>query len=143
MTERTYIIRQQDRKTATTFIDNQLNKNPQWLGVTEAQYNAAKQEYLVSKTSPTSFNTWCQKWLKETQWAEIRKAINTNKNHEEERWRYIEPHKTISVTHHAWEILSTLALQDQLSPSEVIINRLGKKLITSGSPTKSRYNQNN
>jgi hypothetical protein len=143
MTERAYIIRQQDRKIAIAFIDNQLNKNPKWLETTEAQYSMAKQEYLVSKANSTSFNTWCQKWLNKAQWIEVRKVIGMNKNHEEEKWRYIEPHKTISVTHHAWRILSALALQDQRSLSEVIINRLGKEFTTISSSAKSRYNQSN
>lgn len=126
MTRHVYIIRQQDKKAATSFIDGLLNKNPEWFGTTEPQRSTAKQEYLESRADSNHFNMWCQKWLNETQWMEIRKVISARKDHGEERQRYTEPHKTISLTHRAWEILSELALQDQISPSEVIINRLGK-----------------
>lgn len=143
MAEYPYIIRQQDRKVATTFIDSQLSKDPEWFGTTKPQHSAAKQEYLASRADSINFNMWCQKWLNEAQWMEIRKVISMHKDHKEKRQRYTEPHKTISVTHHAWEILSELALQDQLSLSEVIVNRLGNNHATVCSPTESRYNLGN
>lgn len=143
MTRHVYIIRQQDKKAATSFIDGLLNKNPEWFGTTEPQRSTAKQEYLESRADSNHFNMWCQKWLNETQWMEIRKVISARKDHGEERQRYTEPHKTISLTHRAWEILSELALQDQISPSEVIINRLGKNHTTPCLPAESRYNLGN
>jgi len=143
MTKHVYIIRQQDRKAVTTFIDNLLNKNPEWFGTTEPQRSTAKREYLESRADSVHFNTWCQKWLNETQWMEIRKVICVNAGHQPERQRYTEPHKTISLTHRAWEILSELALQDQISPSEVIVNRLGKSNVTTCLPAESRYNLGN
>ncbi|SFU31498.1 hypothetical protein SAMN05216339_101300 [Nitrosomonas eutropha] len=143
MAEHSYIIRQQDRTAATTFIDDQLSKDPKWFSTTESEYSAAKQEYLAARADSINFNTWCQKWLNETQWMEIRKVISMNKDHKEERRKYTEPHKTISVTHRAWEILSELALQDQLSLSEVIVNRLGNNHATVCLPVESRYNLGN
>lgn len=143
MTEHVYTIRQQDRKAATAFIDSQLGKDPKWFGTTESQRIAAKQEYLESRIDSIHFNRWCKKWLNENQWMEIRKAINMNRDRKEEIRRYTEPHKTISVTHHAWQILSELALQDQLSLSEVIVNRLGKNNTTARSSVESRYNPGN
>ncbi len=141
MTKHIYIIRQQDKQAATTFIDDLLNRNPTWFGATESQRSRAKQEYLESRTDSVHFNTWCQKWLNETQWMEIKKVISAKESRSETKKRYTEPHKTISLTHHAWEILSALALQDQISPSEVIINRLGNSHVTTSSSIKSRYNQ--
>ena len=144
MTNHTYIIRQQDRNAAINFIDDQLNKNHTWLNEIESQRIVAGQEYLQAKTDPVSFNAWCQKWLNESQWAEIKQAICIAKNQQEARLRYAaEPHKTISVTHRAWKILSEIALQEQLTPSEVIINRLGDNDVTTCSPVESRYNLTN
>ena len=127
MTDQNYVIRQQDRDTAITFIEDQLNENPRWLCKTDSQRIAAEQEYRESRADPASFNAWCQKWLNEAQWAEVKKALCITRSYKKEKLRYVEPHKTISVTHRAWKILSELALHDQLTLSEVIINRLGRK----------------
>lgn len=144
MTDHTYIIRQQDRNAAISFIDNQLNKNHAWLNESESQRIIAGQEYLQARTDPISFNAWCQKWLNESQWAEIKQAICIARNRQETKLRYAaEPHKTISVTHHAWKILSEIALQEQLTLSEVIINRLSGNDATACPPAKSRYNLTN
>ena len=143
MTNHTYIIRQQDRNIAIGFIDSQLNKNHAWLNEIESQRIIAGQEYLQARTDSVSFNAWCQKWLNESQWAEIKQAIMA-RNRQETRLRYVaEPHKTISVTHRAWKILSEIALQEQLTLSEVIINRLGDDDDDDAAarpPAKSRYN---
>ena len=143
MTNHTYVIRQQDRNAAISFIDNQLNQNHAWLNETESQRVIAGQEYLQARTDPASFNAWCQKWLNESQWAEIKQAICIARSRQETRLRYAEPHKTISVTHHAWKILSEIALQEQLTLSEVIINRLGGNDAANCPPAKSRYNLTN
>lgn len=140
MTNHTYIIRQQDRNAAISFIDNQLNKNPLWLGEAESRRTAAGQEYLQARVDPASFNMWCQKWLNESQWAEIKQAICMTRSRYETRQRYGEQNKTISVTHQAWKILCEAALQDQLTLSEVIINRLGSGNAVPCPSAESRYN---
>jgi macrodomain Ter protein organizer (MatP/YcbG family) len=140
MTGHDYIIRQQDRNAAVAFIDDQISKNPQWLNEIEAQRIAAEQEYQEIKADPTSFNAWCRKWLNETQWAQIKEAICTARDHQQESLKYAQPSKTVSLTHHAWQILSDLARQDDITLSEVIINRLGGNRVTVYTHTESRYN---
>ncbi|MCC6916924.1 hypothetical protein [Nitrosomonas sp.] len=143
MTNQTYIIRQQDRNAAVSFIDHQLDTQPDWLSEIESRRAMARQEYQQARTDPDSFNAWCHKWLNENQWIEIKQAICVARGRQEKRLRYIEPNKTISVTNEAWKILTELALKDQLSLSEVIVNRLGKNTITTttiSSSAKSRYN---
>ncbi len=140
MANHTYIIRQQDINAAITFIDRQLNKNPEWLDETESLRMIAEQEYLQARIEQANFNAWCQKWLNENQWAEIKQAICLARGRQEIKSRYIEPDKMISVTHQAWQILSAIALQDQVTLSEVIINRLGGNNAVVSQPPKSRYN---
>lgn len=143
MTNHAYIIRQQDRSAAISFIDHQLHSQPGWLSEVESRRIMAEQEYQQARIDQDSFNAWCHKWLNEDQWAEIKQVICVIRGRQEKRSGYVELNKTISVTQEAWKILSELALKDQLSLSEVIVSRLGKNVITTttiGSPAKSRYN---
>jgi len=136
----TYIIRQQDINAAITFIDHQLSKNSGWLVETESLRMVAEQEYHQARIEHANFNAWCQKWLNKSRWAEIKQAIFLARDQQEVKSKYIEPHKMISVTHQAWQILSEIALQDQATLSEVIINRLGGNNAVVSQPRKSRYN---
>lgn len=138
MTRRCYVIRQQDKNTAVAFIDSQIDKNPKWLGLVESQRVIAEQEYREAKADSASLNAWCQKWLNETQWGQIKDAINTARAQKEELKR-IQPHRTISLTHQAWQILSDLARQEGITLSEIIVNRLGKEWMTVFVRTDSRY----
>ncbi|HRQ05200.1 MAG TPA: hypothetical protein PK580_04470 [Nitrosomonas halophila] len=138
MTGRCYVIRQQDKNTAVAFIDSQIDKDPKWLGLVETRRAIAEQEYRAAQADSTSLNAWCRKWLNETHWGQIKNAINSAREQKEQLKR-IEPHRTISLTHQAWQILSDLARQEGISLSEVIVNRLGKEWMTIFVHADARY----
>ncbi len=140
MTGHAYVIRQQDRNAAIAFIEAQMSKNSLWPAETKSQRITAEQEYREARNNAASFNAWCRKWLDEIQWKQIKEAICITRNRQEESLKYIQPHKTISVTHHAWQILSDLAQQEHLTLSEVIISRLGGEAATVYTHTESSYN---
>jgi len=138
MTGHSYVIRQQDRNAAVAFIDSQISKDPQWLGNVESQRIIAEREYRDIKADPASFNEWCRKWMNETQWTQIKEAISIARE-QKEKLKRVQPDKTISLTHRAWQILSDLARQDDATLSEVIVNRLGRDWVTAYVRTESRY----
>jgi len=135
-----YVIRRQDRRTVITFIEQQLNERALWMNGNENQQLIAKQEYLDSMPDP-DINAWCAKWLSDAQWAQLRQAISAARNLQE-RIQQAQTLKTISLSHHAWQILVDLAQRDNTTLSNVIISHLGKAHFAVCTQTETDYNRN-
>lgn len=134
-----YVIRRQDRQTVLTFIEHLLDDEVHWINGKENQRQIAKQEFLDSMPDP-DINTWCAKWLSDAQWAQLRQAISAARNLRE-RIQQAQMLKTISLSHHAWQILVDLAQQDNTTLSNVIISHLGKAHFANCTPTETDYNR--
>jgi macrodomain Ter protein organizer (MatP/YcbG family) len=130
MADQKYIIRQQDKNTAVNFIDDQIASKSYWLTVDDTQRLSAEREYRDAKHDSITLNKWCQKWLNETQWVQLKNVISIERNRIESQ-KHKSPLKVISITHTAWQILSELAKHDDITISEVIINRLGSSRLDS------------
>ncbi|MFZ1712662.1 MAG: hypothetical protein WAT53_06315 [Nitrosomonas sp.] len=135
-----YVIRRQDRHAAIAFVEQKLNQEPQWIGVDENQQLIAKQEYFGSLIDPDGMNAWCEKWLNDVQWEQLRQAISVGCDVQENR--QLQPLKTISLSHQAWEILADLAQQSDTTLSNVIITHLGNVNFTACIQTETDYNRN-
>lgn len=133
MTDQKYVIRQQDKNAAVSFIDNQIANNSFWLAPDDTQRIIAELEYQDAKYDSMTLNEWCKKWLNEIQWAQLKNAICIARDRIESQ-KYRPQLKTISLTHRAWQILSELAKHDKVTLSEVIINRLGEDWLNSYDP---------
>lgn len=130
MNKQKYVIRQQDQNAAVEFLDKQISSGLYWLGEDASQGIVAEREYQDAKTNPNDLNAWCEKWLHETQWAQLKNAISIARD-QIEKQKYRPQLKTVSLTHNAWEILSELAKNEGLTLSELIVNRLGNEWLNS------------
>ncbi|HNP51522.1 MAG TPA: hypothetical protein PKJ85_06965 [Nitrosomonas nitrosa] len=139
MAEQKYVIRQQDKNAAVSYLDQQIASNPQWLSHDDAKRSIAEREYRDAKFESITLNDWCWKWLDETRWAQLKNAIQAARDRIESQ-KYRPQLKTISLTHNAWQILTDLAKHDEATLSEVIIKRLGGEQLNSyDQPEKRRY----
>jgi len=84
-------------------------------------------------------NAWCEKWLNDVQWEQLRQAISVGCDVQENR--QLQPLKTISLSHQAWEILADLAQQSDTTLSNVIITHLGNVNFTACIQTETDYNR--
>ena len=123
MCDQKYIIRQQDKNAAVSFISDQIASDPNWLAFDDSMRANAELEYLNARYESIKLNEWCNKWLNDIQWKQLIDAIHIARNRFESQ-KYRPQLKTISITHSAWQILSELAEHDKVTLSEVIINRL-------------------
>lgn len=140
MADQKYIIRQQDKNAAVNFIDDQIASNSYWLTTNDTQRQSAEFEYQNARFDSITLNEWCQKWLNEAQWLQLKNAICIARDRIESQ-KYSPPLKTINITHTAWQILSELAKHDRVTLSEVIINRLGSDWLDSINGTEiNNYN---
>ena len=128
MTDHKYVIRQQDKHAAAGFLDNLITSDSRWLTKDDAQRVVAELEYRDAKHNSIVLNEWCQKWLNESQWMQLKNAVRIAREQIENQ-KYRPQLKTISLTHQAWQILTELAKHDEVTLSEVIINRLGDDLL--------------
>lgn len=135
MADQKYVIRLQDKNAAVSFIDDQIASNSYWLTTDDTQRQSAELEYQNARHDSITLNGWCQKWLNETQWIQLKNAICIARDQIESQ-KYRPPLKTISITHTAWQILSELAKHDGVTLSEVIINRLGSDWLNSFNGTE-------
>ncbi|MDV6345456.1 hypothetical protein [Nitrosomonas sp. Is37] len=144
MADQNYIIRQQDKNAAVSFIDNQIASNSHWLTMDDTQRLGAELEYQNVRHDSIALNEWCQKWLNETQWVQLKNAISIARDQIESQ-KYRPPLKTIGITYTAWQILSELAKHDGVTLSEVIINRLGNNWLNlyNGAETGNYSNKSN
>lgn len=136
-----YIIRRQDRHAAITFVEQQLNQESQWIDGDEKQQLTAKQEYLDSLTEPDGMNAWCEKWLNDVQWEQLRQAISGARDMQE-KIRQSQSLRTISLSYQAWEILADLAQQNNTTLSNIIIMHLGNMNFATRIQTETDYNRN-
>lgn len=141
MTNQEYIIRQQDKNAAVSFIDDLIVNNSHWLALDEAQRLCAEREYQNARNDSVILNAWCQKWLNESQWIQLKKAICIARDRIESQ-KYRTQLKTISLTTTAWQILSELAKHDEVTLSEVIINRLGGEWLNTNESNEIRSSDN-
>ncbi|MCO6428585.1 hypothetical protein [Nitrosomonas communis] len=125
-----YVIRQQDKNAAVSFIDDQITNNSCWLATDETQHLIARLEYRDARYDSITLNEWCRKWLNENQWIQLKNAISIARDQIENQ-KYRPQLKTINLTHTAWQILSELATHDEATLSEVIIKRLGNEWLNS------------
>lgn len=130
MNKQKYVIRQQDQIAAVEFLDKQISSGLYWLGEDASQGITAEHEYQDAKANPNDLNAWCEKWLHDTQWAQLKNAISIARD-QIEKQKYRPQLKTVSLTHNAWEILSELAKSEGLTLSELIVNRLGNEWLNS------------
>lgn len=136
-----YIIRRQDRHAAITFVEQKLNQESQWIEGDKKQQLTAKQEYLDSLIDPEGMNAWCEKWLNDVQWEQLRQAISDARDMQE-KIQQSQSLKTISLSYQAWEILADLAQQNNTTLSNIIITHLGNMNFAACIQTETDYNRN-
>jgi macrodomain Ter protein organizer (MatP/YcbG family) len=140
MTDQKYVIRQQDKHAAAGFLDNMIASDSCWLNKDASQRVIAELEYRAAKHNSIALNEWCTRWLDQTQWMQLKNAVRIARDQIESQ-KYRPQLKTISLTYHAWQILTELAKHDEATLSEVIINRLGDDLLNLPDDTESNsYN---
>lgn len=89
-----------------------------------AEFQAAE-EYETAKRDVVTLNAWCERWLTDSQWTQLKNAVRAARK----RARDLTRDKPVSVTlsRRAWRILHDLAERDGATLSELIEQKLGRE----------------
>jgi hypothetical protein len=114
-----YPITEADFPLARDDLQRKLTRQPWWW----VDHEQAEKEWFTAKNDRHRLQHWCERWLDEGQWRLLQKAVHSAHQRRRAARRCDPKCVTVTLSGTAWRIVSTLAEQEGLSPSDWLIQR--------------------
>jgi macrodomain Ter protein organizer (MatP/YcbG family) len=113
-----YPLSESDFAAARAYVQRKLPRQPHWL-----EHRQAESEWYQARHDRLTFQRWCERWLDGGQWRLLQQAVRSARQRQRASAGSHPRSVTVSLSRHAWYLVSTLAEQDGLSLSEWLIRR--------------------
>lgn len=117
MSKHTYAIATQDQRAALSYLQRKLANDHHWLD------SEACRDYQTQQRDLHTLNAWCQRWLDEHQWKNLKSAIRAARKRRRDMTGDRMPAKHVTLSWQAWRIVSELAKRDEVTLSQFIEQR--------------------
>lgn len=113
-----YTLSQDDFPAARAYVQRKLAIHPLWLDNLRAEG-----EWKHAKRDPVTLAQWCERWLNEDQWRQLKAAVRAARKRRRDRTGTRSPAVHVTLSRPAWLLLSELARRDGLTLSDWLIHR--------------------
>lgn len=113
-----YTLSEDDLPAAKAYVQRKLATQPDWLDNLQAE-----EEWAQVKRDPLTLGHWCERWLNEAQWRQLKAALRAARKRHRDHSGTRDPAVNVTLSRPAWLILSALARQDGLTFSDWLIRR--------------------
>ena len=118
MTTPRYPLAEGDINAARAYVQRKLATQPCWLDNLRAEA-----EWATANRDPLTLQAWCERWLDEDHWRQLRAALRAARKRRRDRSGAGDPPVNVTLSHAAWRILSALARHDGLTLSQWLNHR--------------------
>ena len=118
MTTPRYRLAEGDMSAARAYVQRKLATQPDWLDNLQAEA-----EWTSANRDPLTLQAWCERWLDEDHWRQLRAALRAARKRRRDRSAAADPPVNVTLSHTAWRILAGLAREDGLTFSQWLIRR--------------------
>ena len=118
-----YPLSDSDFPAARAYVQRKLRYQPHWL-----ENRPAETEWYQARHDRLTFQRWCERWLDPGQWRLLQKAVRSTHQRRRAAAGSHPRSVTVSLSRHAWSVVSTLAEQEGLTLSEWLIRRHHREL---------------
>ena len=113
-----YTLSTDDFLAAKAYVQRKLATQPDWLDNRQAE-----EQWTDAKRDPLTLGQWCERWLNEDQWRQLKAALRAARKRHRARSGTRDPAVNVTLSRPAWLILSALARHDGLTLSDWLIRR--------------------
>ena len=113
-----YTLSEDDFPAARAYVQRKLATELYWLDNLQAEG-----EWVQAKRDPLTLGQWCERWLNEAQWRQLKAAVRAARKRRRDRTGTRDPAVNVTLSRRAWLILSALARHDGLTLSDWLIRR--------------------
>ncbi len=113
-----YTLSEGDYPAARAYVQRKLATQPYWLDNLQGE-----DEWAQVKRDPLTLWQWCERWLDEEQWRQLKAALRAARKRRRERSGMRDPAVNVTLSRKAWLILSELARRDKVTLSDWLIRR--------------------
>ncbi len=113
-----YTLSEGDFLAARAYVQRKLATELYWLDSLQAEG-----EWVQAKRDPLTLQHWCERWLDEAQWRQLKAAVRAARKRRRDRTGTRDPAVNVTLSRRAWLILSALARHDGLTLSDWLIRR--------------------
>lgn len=128
-----YRITDQDYWHAYSWLEAKLKDTKtffDWFdGDTSKAVKAEREFNKIQSGDAEALNGWAEQWFSGAIWTQMKYAIRARRKRGLEKYDVEKAKKQVTLEHHAWQILSTIAEKEGVTLSQVINTYLNKQYL--------------
>ncbi len=118
MARQRYVVTKSDMPAVVSYIERKLLLEPYWL-----ESDGGKRSFTRVKRDPLMLQNWCDKWLSNEQWKQLKDAMRAARKRIHDRTGDRDPKVNVTLTRRAWSMVTSLAKREGVTLSEFLESR--------------------